>query len=148
MKPSEIRSRILAEHDDLRRRLTGLERLAAHFLSERPPGDKALRMAVRELAATLEEHLSMEEELLLPAILDVDCWGPIRAERMMEEHDGQRATINRLNDISRCADLTELARGAQALGKTLLEDMRREESELLHPDLLRDDVIAIAQFVG
>ena len=143
MKPSEIRSRILAEHDDLRRRLTGIETLAARAL-----GENALRAAVSQLAAALEEHLSMEDELLLPAIRDVDAWGSIRAKRMMEEHEGQRVTIDRLNEISRGGDRTELARSVQALRKALLEDMRREESELLHPDLLRDDVISIGQCAG
>jgi hypothetical protein len=90
----------------------------------------------------------MEEELLLPAIAEVDAWGPVRAEQMAEDHQAQRATIARLNDMGRRAESASLAGEAMALGKALLADMRREETDLLHPDLLRDDVIAIGQFLG
>jgi iron-sulfur cluster repair protein YtfE (RIC family) len=147
MKPSEIRDCVLAEHEDLRKELSKLEVLAECVLRHQD-AEQALRALLLALSATLEKHLAMEEELLLPAIAEVDAWGPVRAEQMAEDHQAQRATIARLNDMGRRAESASLASEAMALGKALLADMRREETDLLHPDLLRDDVIAIGQFLG
>ena len=147
MKPSEIRIRVLEEHEDLRKQLSRIEVLAERVLY-RKGTEEGLRTLLLDLSVSLEKHLAMEEELLLPAISEVDAWGPVRAERMMEEHHAQRATIARLSDIGLCLESQSLAREALALGEALLADMRKEENDLLHPDLLRDDVIAIGQFLG
>ena len=148
MKPSEIRSRVLAEHADLRKCLAEIEAITAHVLAGHELGERNLRQVATALCTGLEQHLAMEEVLLLPAIREVDAWGPVRADHMRQEHQAQRAALARLLGMAGQVAIVELARTVQAFAKTLLEDMKLEERELLNPNLLRDDVISIEQFVG
>lgn len=148
MKPSEIRARVLAEHVKIRSLLSEVEFLAARALAGKLPNEGRLHAKAIELYSTMYAHMSMEDELLYPAIYEADSWGFVRAARMKEEHAVQRAALNGLADIEWRHNTVELARAIEALAKDIREDMEREESELLNPDLLRDDVIAIAQNSG
>ena len=65
-----------------------------------------------------------------------------------DEHEAQRASAAALNRLARRGDTSELARGLSAFVDTLLEDMRREETELFSAQVLRDDVIALDQADG
>ena len=148
MKPSEIRSLVLAEHADLRKCLAEIEAITAHVLTGHELGERNLREVAFGLCTGLEQHLAMEEALLLPAIREVDAWGPVRADHMQQEHQAQRAALARLLGMASDAAIVELARTVQAFARTLIEDMKLEEKELLNPNLLRDDVVSIDQFVG
>src|SRR5215472_6259021 len=135
MKPSEVRSLVLAEHVELRKRLAEIDAITSHILAGLESGERNLREKVGQLCVLLERHLALEETTLLPAIHDVDAWGPVRADHLRQEHQAQRAIV-------------ELARTAQTFGRTLLEDMKLEEQELLNSTLLRDDLVTIDQFLG
>lgn len=148
MKPSEVRARVLAEHVKIRSLLNEVEFLAAPALA----GDLAKGLQLHgktvELYNTMYEHMSMEDELLYPAIREVDAWGFLRALRLRNEHEAQRAGLSDLANIAWRGNTIELARVVQTLAIEIREDMEREESELLNPDLLRDDVISIGQSTG
>lgn len=148
MKPSEIRRRVLADHAELRMRLAELSSIASHILAGRTGVKAPLRKKVNGLCNALLRHLVMEENFLLPAIREVDAWGPIRAGRMEQEHQAQSAALEWLLCVSEQEESRELARAVNAFGRSLLKDMDVEERELLNPDLLRDDLISIDQFVG
>jgi iron-sulfur cluster repair protein YtfE (RIC family) len=147
MKPSEVRARVLGEHSQIRYLLAEVESLAESVLRVEQEGE-LLHAKVVELYRVLYAHMSMEDELLYPAIYEADAWGFVRAARMKEEHAGQRAALSRLADLEWRDNTVELGQGVQSLAKDLREDMCREESELLNPDLLRDDVISIGQNSG
>jgi hypothetical protein len=94
--------------------------------------------------------LLLEEKILQPVIVQVDAWGPVRVERMIEEHREQRlllrAVANDIADERRPSD--ELADELAWLVETLLHDMEREEKEFLAEDLLRDDGFVVDQSDG
>ena len=67
---------------------------------------------------------------------------------MKEEHSRQRAVLNQLADLEWRGDTATLVDAVRNLARDIREDMCREERELLNPELLRDDVISIAQNSG
>lgn len=145
MNPSELRARVLAEHVQLRKLLSEVIGVATRALAGEKTNPARLHAKARQLRAALLAHIDMEDKLLYPAILDLDAWGPVRADRMKQEHAEQRAALARFAAVEWRVTTVELARALDELGNHILEDMHREEQELLDPDLLRDDVIAIAQ---
>ncbi len=150
MKPSEVRTLVLAGHTLLRGILDDIMRVALAELDQ--PGTGAARMRQRaiELADAFSAHLEVEEEILRPLLQKIDAWGPVRVERMNADHANQR---ERLFEIRRqCGDPVfsdaQLARRLKQLVIDLREDMEWEEREMLDADLLRDDILSIRQFGG
>jgi iron-sulfur cluster repair protein YtfE (RIC family) len=137
MNPSEVRTQILAEHDRLRVLLSELEAAADR---------DALRRALGELLSSLRNHVAREDEILVPALEAADAWGPQRAARIRENHEAQlrllstweRAATGSLAPADLASRLAHFAAG-------LRDDMASEEADLLRPDVLRDDVVAISQ---
>ena len=146
MKPSEVRSRILQDHERLRLLLVEVEELVAGVGAGGPA--TALRARTRVLLTALEAHLALEDEILCPAIHAADAWGPVRAARLKEGHVEQRAQLTRLSSLEPSVGDEEVCEAVRGLARDLRDDMHREEAELLDPDLLRDDVVAINSFGG
>jgi iron-sulfur cluster repair protein YtfE (RIC family) len=144
MEPSEIRSRILSDHQRMRRDLERLEALAADVLECRTPC-VALRVEVELLFASLKGHMRWEEAYLLPALREADAWGAERAQQLVGDHREQYELLEfvnqRLSEDMRPAAL--VVRDVTHLIAVLREDMREEEEELLDERVLRDDVVAI-----
>jgi iron-sulfur cluster repair protein YtfE (RIC family) len=144
MEPSQIRSRILSDHERLRR---DLDRLAALVGEAR--GDSAVRATLltdtESLLARLHAHMHWEDSYLLPALREADAWGAERAERLTRDHREQRELLDFLNFRLReqARPLALLIREVEHVIELLREDMREEEAELLDERVLRDDVIAI-----
>ncbi len=147
LRPSEVRARVLDEHVQIRAMLAEVESLAgravgdAHCLAQ-------LRAKTIELYNRLDAHMSIEDALLYPAIYDADAWGHVRAARMKEDHARQRVALGQLVDMQWRPDTAELVRAVQNLTRDIRDDICAEEGELLNPELLRDDVISIAQNSG
>jgi iron-sulfur cluster repair protein YtfE (RIC family) len=148
LKPSEVRARVLDEHVQIRAMLAEVESLAGLTVAGDAYCAAQLRAKTIELYSRLYAHMAMEDALLFPAIRDADAWGHERSAQMMEEHARQRAVLSQLADMEWRAETAELVGAVQSVVKDLREDMCREERELLNPDLLRDDVISIAQNSG
>jgi iron-sulfur cluster repair protein YtfE (RIC family) len=143
MKPTEVRARVLEQHAALREALSGIEGVASAGLAGEARFGSELRARVNRLVEQVEAHLSMEEEVLLPVLREIDAWGPVRAERLIEEHEAQRAGLERLRALEQGDNQAEFTRAVLAMIWTLLGDMRQEEHDILKDELLRDDVIAI-----
>jgi len=148
IKPSEIRARVLDEHVQIRAMLAELESIAGRALDRDAHGGAQLRVKVLELYARLDAHMALEDALLYPAICDADAWGDLRGERMKEEHARQRAVLSQLADREWRADTATMADAVRRLARDIREDMCKEEREMLNPELLRDDVVSIAQNSG
>ena len=148
MKPSEVRARVLDEHVQIRALLAEVESFAQRALNGDAYDGAQLRAKTIELYTRLDAHLSLEDALLYPAIRDADAWGPLRAEQMKEEHARQRAVLTELADLEWRGDTPVLVGALRSVARDIREDMCREERELLNPELLRDDVISIAQNSG
>ena len=144
MQPSAIRSRILSDHQGLRRDLERLEALVADVRTGRKPS-VALRIDTEALLAWLRAHMRWEEAYLVPALREADAWGAERAERLMRDHCEQRELLGFLNErVSNAAQPADLlVRDVAHLIALLRDDMRQEEAELLDERVLRDDVVAI-----
>jgi hemerythrin-like domain-containing protein len=140
MKLSEVRERILADHEVLRRRLAALEEQARRVASGAADAAPWLRAEGEALLALLREHLSWEDRHLAPALRAAGTRGTEHVRALAHEHAEQRELLDdalaRLRDGGR--PLLLVARNLLDLAALLREDMDREEQARLDPHLLRD----------
>jgi iron-sulfur cluster repair protein YtfE (RIC family) len=145
MRPTEVRSRVLADHSALRLRLSSLADLSRDALEGAGARREDLRAAALNLLESLAEHMYWEDRYLAPALRRADAWGEERASQLAEDHREQRALleylVRGLEDRERPSLL--LARNLGDLVQLLLDDMDSEEASLLDPRVLRNDVVGI-----
>ena len=146
--PSKVRALLRAQHEELRQLVMEADRLARQVQQGHTSQVEPMRATALLVATALNAHIDAEERLALPYLRDLDAWGPVRAQRLLEEHEGQRAAIAVLTQLEERGDCAELARGLRALVQTLLDDMRLEDRELLSESVLRDDLVSIDQTDG
>ncbi len=149
MKPSEVRQRILEDHEKLRDSIYIVRNLAL----EEAGGDSSRVPILEKLAVALgselRTHLDLEDRHLVPVVLE--CLGERAAADLSREHAEQRAllecVLGRLRCEARLASVT--ASELRTLSELLLEDMAREEEELLANanlwDDLSDDVVSTSE---
>jgi iron-sulfur cluster repair protein YtfE (RIC family) len=145
MLPSQVRSTILEDHAHLREQLDALEALAQGLVAGRTEPLVEALAALRRMKRRFFDHLDLEEAIMVPALRDADAWGPERAQLVLDEHRDQRAELEALVVELNRADTTPDVVGQRILVwiEALRVDMVHEEKAVLHPDLLRDDVVAI-----
>ena len=140
MKPSEVRGRILADHEALRRRLAGLEEQARRVAGGAADAAPLLRAEGEAFLALLLDHLRFEDLHLAPALRAAGASGAEQAKALAQEHAEQREILDdalaRLRDGGQHALL--VARNLLDLAALLRDDMDREEQARLDPRLLRD----------
>ncbi len=150
MDPSQVRRKILDEHEQLRARLDVLEERA----KELSGGDSTRAAPALEGLRTMHQlffdHLALEEAILVPALRETDSFGPERARLVLEEHEEQRAEMDALVHELQQPDVSPEVVGRRILAwvEALRVDMQHEERAVLDPDLLRDDVISIGLEAG
>jgi hypothetical protein len=125
--------------------LASIEGLSREVLDGEGHLGGALRLEGEGLLEALGEHMSWEEQHLVPALRASDAWGDARVERLFADHREQRGLLEhalaRLRDPTRPAVL--IARNLLDLVSLLRHDMKDEESCALGEDLLRDDATAV-----
>ncbi len=128
---ASVKARVRREHAVIRTLLDVLDD-AAREVHGRVSGLPALRRAVWELYVVFDDHLAMEEALVLPLLKSVDAWGPVRAENMLTEHNEQRQMLLALVDDTECdqKDASALAEEASWLVKALRKDIDAEDEAL------------------
>jgi WS/DGAT/MGAT family acyltransferase len=135
MRTEQIRRRVRADHDSLRRRLVTIEALARRVMAEDRAALKPLRDHGLALHGFLCRHLDYEERELLPAVEAEAEWGEALARHVRREHDEQRLLLQyifeRLSDEGRPAAL--LGRDLECLAAELREDMALEDRDVLWP---------------
>ncbi|MGH0031061.1 MAG: hemerythrin domain-containing protein [Myxococcota bacterium] len=145
MEPSEVRQKVLNDHQGLRGRLEGVERLARGVAEGESAQVEELRREATELLRVLTAHMSWEDSYLGPALREADAWGPERVARFDQDHVQQRREIEEL--LERLSDgrqpASPLARRVLEWIRDLYADMREEEAAFLDPNVLRDDVVGI-----
>jgi len=137
------REAIRAQHERIRKLLGRAHAVAEAALDGAPPSPDAVASSIGDIRTIMEVHLTFEEKSLLPILRDDDPpLGPARAERLLDEHRRQRATLAILH-VEACAfpDFPLLAAKLAFLTEWLLADMNEEEMSLLIPEVVRDDVI-------
>lgn len=142
-RPSDVRTRILAEHAVLRTLYQRIEASARAVLEDERDSAGALHERCLELHRTLLCHIELENAVLAPALRDTDAFGPLRADQLLAEHERQRSVLTAILVPSEDRSDRDLAGDVLALVGELRIDMAYEEQTLLHPNLLRDDPIAL-----
>jgi len=126
---ADVHAMVLGQHAVLRSRLCGLE--ASVGLAASSLADSYLRLLLVRFAALFDAHLAFEDQELAPRIRELDCWGPIRERRMLDEHVEQRKQLENMTALAESESPAHaVAAAAARLVAELLEDMSREEDEL------------------
>jgi hypothetical protein len=140
------RSRIFAEHKEIRALLGRARRLADAALDGDRPALEAVAGTIGGLRAALEAHLAFEESILIPILDDDLPLGPQRAAALRAEHAHQRSVLITLDrEAAAAPQLPLLATKLAFLAEWLSSDMRDEEHHLLTRDVIRDDVVVVDQ---
>lgn len=149
MRPSEVRQRVLSDHEELRRQLAQLEAAARAVLSATPSGWD-LRGLGESLLDRLASHLSWEDLHLVPVVREAEGRDGARAARIARDHRDQREllgyALRQLHDRSRPEYV--IASNLLDLIKLLHEDMREEERAILDERLLHDDPASVDRLIG
>lgn len=151
MRPSEIRTELLAQHEQIRARITETRSKLDSSRAEdaRASLREELNGSLAALIGVVLEHNAREEELLRDVLPTVDAWGPARAEIMLEEHTKEHDALHKA-----LLDAFKVAGGAGAHGQIaalldrMLEYMAQEEKICLTEEVLRDDGIVRDYFGG
>lgn len=143
MNPSDVRIRILQDHDRLRQDLSDLEAAVGAMLLD-GAGEAQVAKLVRNLLVELSRHTELEDTILAPALMEIDAWGAVRSKQLLAHHQTQRAELLELSCVfDMRLGLQDLAQVISRLVLDLRSDMAHEERDILSADLLRDDVIAV-----
>jgi hypothetical protein len=145
MDLTTIRERLIDQHQTLRQHIAKL--LSLTVIDAR--GELEFRLGLADLSDELARHNREEERLLSAIVPTLDAWGPVRQRLMDEhharEHQAQLKALRSLVDMKpQKTEMSAAIRLAQRSLGEILKHMDREEREILHPDVLRDDACAIA----
>jgi hypothetical protein len=147
MKPSEIRHELLEQHSRIRI-MTEVIQTIAKGIRDGNGGCGDLTECLVRLAEAVRSHNLREEALLRDLVRSIDAWGEAREAIMTEEHVQEHARLDTaLRGISEASP--EIAAvGVLALLRLIREHMKREEAVFLSEEVLRDDIIVLAQSDG
>ncbi|MBN9166244.1 MAG: hemerythrin domain-containing protein [Myxococcales bacterium] len=133
----EIRKRISSDHAVLRslcRALIAVARAAERDEKHRP----VIRDVLGQLCTEVERHFQYEEEVIVPLMREVDAWGPVRVERLFQEHAEQRSVL-----VALVEDAEDGVRNVEDLADEVVwffqrfeQDMADEEERLLNAEAL------------
>lgn len=138
MIPSEARERLLWQHERLRELLTGVQLLAARMARGEPVA-LDLQVGLEALRRAFAEHNRDERAILEPILRQDPNYGPLRVDRMLEEHAAEHAAFEATligPDYEVAARLADLVEDVDA-------HMMAEERTFLSPGVLRDDVVSL-----
>ena len=143
MTPDEIRTELLAQHQDLRTRIRQVRDARRQDRPDQPYGFR-VREVIAGLVNALQAHNRREEELLADLLPTVDAWGPVRKELMGDQHRAEHmalcgafATLTLMSDSAAAASLLHTCLDC------ILEHMDLEEKTFLDElSLGASDVVA------
>jgi Hemerythrin HHE cation binding domain len=130
---SEVRQRILDEHEELRGRLGEIEALLAHFEAGHEAAGAELRERGLALFARFAAHIDLEDRSLAPLLRAAGAAGEARADRLAREHREQRELLQYLmRRLASQPQPTALIAGElRNFAGYLRTDMAHEEETLL-----------------
>jgi len=143
-----IRIMLLAQHENIRRRIEKIRKLVELWRKRERTRDD-LEESLRNLADEVTSHNRCEEDLLGEIIPTIDAWGPLRAEAMLDAHIAEHRELGR--ELVAAAAETDAETGAtriSAMLKGLLEHMDHEERTFLSENLLTDSLASRDSFGG
>jgi hypothetical protein len=139
---SAARMRIMEDHARLRAVIRDVDRVAIAVAAGELHKVPLLRVRAGDLYRVVAEHVGHEEVVLIPILQKIDAWGGVRCDQLKADHRGQLEMLERASaDLN--FDGEDLGRSVQSMCWEILHDMRREEHDLLHPDLWRDEMVVV-----
>ncbi len=139
MNPSDIRTELLRQHEDLRARIRVLRAVTERCLAGENAHEE-LRRLLTGLTDAVRAHNAREEQLMAKVFPELDAWGPVRREVMNEEHILEHdVLVGALIDAYAASDAKAAARNVVGLFDEILAHMAREEKVFLAPEVLADD---------
>jgi hemerythrin-like domain-containing protein len=131
-RSSDLVARVRREHATLRTLLDDVDRAGAAAKERRAGALDRLLRTVWELHVSFEEHLVMEEKLILPMLRRANL-GEARAAALVAEHEQQRRVLLELvEDTERdTKDIDALVAQASELVASFRSDMTAEEAALV-----------------
>jgi hypothetical protein len=147
VKPSEIRSELLRQHEAIRALLTATRACAKQARAGQPTAVD-LQAVLFELYNEVCAHNFNEEALLRDVLWRADVWGPTRAAIMTSEHLEEHTRLRMAISALRTAAPELAGQGVVALVDLIGAHMDREEAAFLGADVLCDDVVIADQSDG
>jgi len=145
MARREIRTEIIAEHDEMRKLLDQVEELAtrSELASEE---ESEIGVQLRECGLALYDrfgaHLDHEQSLLEPVFEGRGGQGERMARRLATEHHEQRELLRfLLKRLASQPPTTLIAHELRHFARFLRFEMRQEEERLLTPEALGESGI-------
>jgi hypothetical protein len=147
VKPSEIRTELLRQHESIRA-LLAATRACAKQSRAGLPAAADLKAVLLELYNEVCAHNFNEEALLRDVLWRADVWGPARAAFMTAEHLEEHTRLRTALHAVPTAPPELAGQGVVALVDWIGDHMDREEVAFLGADVLCDDVIVSDQSDG
>jgi hypothetical protein len=145
-EPSKVRTEVLRQHRELRGLLQEALTFAGRELRQGNVDEVQLGHMCHEIRRRFRNHLTFEEQVLVPVLSSADTWGPERVRNLLEEHGAQRRDLDGvIEGVEGGWGKERLAQALRKLATDLLRDMEEEERDYLSPNLLRDDLVVVDQ---
>ena len=149
MTNDQVRSQLLAEHEQLLRVIAGCEEMAEEVVSGRGERWRQLLARVIDLVDRFEEHNRDEESRLAPLLREIDSFGDVRVEQMVRDHEEEHLALRlALRAVVDVEVPDRAARDALDVLQRLRQHMAAEESQFLNERIIKDDLVAIDMFTG
>jgi hypothetical protein len=126
---------LLAQHDTLRDFIERCERLADEIDRGKGAPTELMR-EVSRLRIAFDAHNKFEEQLLRPILRDIDAFGQVRVEQMVEDHTNEHRLMRERLGSSITGEL-------RATLESLRAHLATEERYFLSSKVLRDDLITV-----
>ena len=141
MTPDEARTRVLAEHAQLRELLEDLVARIERFESGCREVGAELRAKGIAFFEVFAAHITLEDATLVPAVSDLGEEGKQSAARLSHEHREQRELLKYLLARLESDDRPSLviARELRSFVEYVQQDMAHEEETILQQGLLGSD---------
>ncbi len=140
---TQLCDHLLTEHGELRALIGACERVAREILAGATTVRPLLARVV-DLLEAVEEHNDSEEAALRPLLLEVDCFGQVRIDQMIDDHLAEHSWLRQiLREAVEIEVPDRAARAALDAMQLLREHMSEEEAEFLNKRVLKDDLIPI-----
>lgn len=143
LRPSAVARRMLEQHERLGSKLDELSRAGRELRAGGPLALERVLGLARGLHDELLAHIVLEGRLLVPALRDIDAWGKVRADKLLERLRIRRRELKDLRES--CGQLrTGLLGGViRRFVAGRLADMAHAERHVFHENVLRDDVLGV-----
>jgi hypothetical protein len=146
---AEVRKQVEDVHAEVRAHVRRASVCVDAVLAGDHDSVDVLKARVLELRVAIEKHLSTQMHVLAPTIANIDAWGEVRRERVVETGERERTCIAEAEKRAACAESPhELAMIVRGLVFEVQELLGKEAREVIEPGLLTDDPVNTDEFGG